>query len=90
MNRIVCVVFFALAFSVSVPRSIDAKEGETYQYQVQSENSPEKNRFFFFRFNTETGEVQTLAYDNKSKSSPVSWHSIHDNEKDAYVRIFKK
>lgn len=85
-----CLGFLVLAFLVSVPASIYAKEGETYQYEVQSENLPEKNRFFFFRFNTVTGEVQTLAYDNKSKSSPVGWHSINDLEKDGYVRVFTK
>jgi hypothetical protein len=70
--------------------SVCAKENATWQYQVQCENLPQKNCFFFFRFNADTGEVQILAYDNRSQDSPVKWHPVDDLSKDAYVRVLKK
>jgi hypothetical protein len=62
-----------------------AADSPSYDYQVQSVNFAEKTKFYFFRFNRDSGVIEVYSYDN-AQGDAVSWHPVRQM-KDAYTYI---
>jgi|GEM_PF-3919092 len=85
-TKIVIVGFFAIVCLTSFATTETISQ--TYQYDIKQVAKDNETRFYFFRTNTRTGEIESMKFDNPS-GDKVSWHKITEKGHDAFTYIIK-
>lgn len=85
-NRLTFFLLVIMGFPLGAKLSL-AADGKEYTYEIESAVFPDHSKFYFFRIDRGSGEIEVYSYKNAT-GDDVAWYPL-GQMKDAYTYIAK-